>query len=63
MLGDAAGHAVQMLGAGNFAPGNAGAIFWLDIVVPVFALALLAAAWRGRSETVIGRPAAARAMR
>ena len=27
MLGDAAGHAVQMLGAGNFAPGNAGAIF------------------------------------
>ena len=63
LLGDAAGHVLQMLAAGNFAPGNAGAIFWLDIIVPVLALALLATAWRGRAESVIGRPAAARAMR
>jgi hypothetical protein len=44
--GDAIGHVHQMLVAGNFAPGNAGVRFFMDIICPVLAIALLAAAWR-----------------
>jgi putative SOS response-associated peptidase YedK len=50
LLGDAVGHIRQMLVAGNFAPGNAGVVFWTDIIVPVLAIVLLAAAWRTRDE-------------
>ena len=40
-LGGAAwGHVIQMASAGNFAPGNAGPIFYTDILTP-FALLLL----------------------
>ena len=35
-----------MLAAGNFAPGNAGVPFFMDIISPVLSIALLAAAWR-----------------
>jgi hypothetical protein len=40
-LGAAAGHVNQMVTEHNFAPGNAGVIFYMDIVVPLFGLALL----------------------
>ena len=41
-LGGAAwGHVVQMMTAGNFAPGNAGPIFYTDILTPVSLLILL----------------------
>ncbi len=41
-LGDAVGHVHQMMVAGNFAPGNAGLPFYMDIICPVLALCLLA---------------------
>ena len=41
LLGAAAGHAWQMVSAHNFAPGNAGVIFWTDILVPLIGFALL----------------------
>ena len=41
MLGAAGGHVYQMITAHNFAPGNAGIIFWSDILLPVIGFALL----------------------
>lgn len=41
LLGAAAGHIYQMVVAHNFAPGNAGIIFWMDIFIPVFGFVLL----------------------
>jgi hypothetical protein len=46
LLGDAAGHMRQMISAGNFAPGNAGVVFYCDIFVPLAAIALLVFAQR-----------------
>lgn len=46
LLGDAIGHARQMLLAGNFAPGNAGLPFFMDIICPLLAVALLITAKR-----------------
>lgn len=40
-LGAAAGHAYQMVTAHNFAPGNAGIIFWTDILIPLLGFTLL----------------------
>jgi hypothetical protein len=40
-LGAAAGHIYQMVAAHNFAPGNAGVIFYMDIIVPLFGFVLL----------------------
>lgn len=55
LLGAAGGHLYQMIAAGNFAPGNAGVIFYTDILVPAVGFALL---WlQRRSEG--RRPAAA----
>jgi hypothetical protein len=46
-LGAAAGHVYQMMTAGNFAPGNAGVIFYTDITLPLFGFLLLwAKRWR-----------------
>ncbi len=45
-LGAAAGHIHQMITAHNFAPGNAGVIFWMDILLPLFGAALL---WLSRN--------------
>ncbi len=47
-LGAAVGHIVQMVSAHNFAPGNAGIIFWTDIFIPLFGFALL---WLQRGDT------------
>lgn len=41
MLGAAIGHIYQIITRHNFAPGNAGAMLWYDILVPLFAFALL----------------------
>ncbi len=50
LLGDAAGHVRQMIAAGNFAPGNAGPVFYLDIILPVLTIALLLMSRRSRAE-------------
>jgi hypothetical protein len=41
LLGAAGGHAYQMITAGNYAPGNAGIIFYTDILIPIIGFALL----------------------
>ncbi|MPZ41715.1 MAG: hypothetical protein GEU95_27485 [Rhizobiales bacterium] len=41
LLGAAGGHIYQMIDAGNFAPGNAGVIFYTDIIVPALGFLLL----------------------
>lgn len=41
LWGAAAGHIRQMLISDNFSPGNAGAIFWTDIVVPFLLIMFL----------------------
>lgn len=41
LLGAAGGHIYQMIAAQNFAPGNAGIIFWTDILVPAIGFGLL----------------------
>jgi hypothetical protein len=41
LLGAAAGHIYQMVTEHNFAPGNAGVIFYMDIIVPLFGAILL----------------------
>ncbi len=41
MLGAAAGHVYQMVTEHNFAPGNAGVIFYMDILIPLFGFWLL----------------------
>lgn len=48
-LGAAAGHLYQMVTAHNFAPGNAGIIFWTDIFIPLFGFALLRQSRRAAS--------------
>jgi hypothetical protein len=45
-LGAAAGHAYQMVTMHNFAPGNAGIIFYLDILIPLFGFVLLYLQWK-----------------
>jgi hypothetical protein len=46
LWGAAIGHVLDMVRSGNFAPGNAGVIFWSDILLPVVGFALLAATRR-----------------
>ena len=48
LLGDAVGHVHEMLDAGNFAPGNAGVPFYMDLIYPLLAITLLIIASRGR---------------
>ncbi len=47
LWGAAIGHVYQMVTAHNFAPGNAGVIFWTDILVPLIGLVLLWLRYRG----------------
>lgn len=51
LLGAAAGHVYQMITAHNFAPGNAGIIFYTDIFIPLIGFALLWLAHRYRQPT------------
>ncbi|WP_230531970.1 DUF6790 family protein [Microvirga roseola] len=41
LWGAAAGHAVQIVEAHNYAPGNAGVIFYTDILIPLVGFALI----------------------
>lgn len=41
----------QMITAHNFAPGNVGIIFWIDILIPLFGFALL---WLSRHRVNTG---------
>lgn len=41
LWGAAGGHVYQMIQSHNFAPGNAGSIFWTDIFVPIIGFVLL----------------------
>ena len=41
LWGAAGGHVYQMITAHNFAPGNAGIIFWMDIIVPLIGFLFL----------------------
>lgn len=50
LLGAAGGHIYQMIAARNFAPGNAGIIFWTDILIPVIAFTLLCLQKRERKR-------------
>lgn len=42
LLGAAGGHIVQMVTAQNFAPGNVGLIFYMDLALPLIGFTLLA---------------------
>jgi hypothetical protein len=57
LLGAAGGHLYQMLAAGNFAPGNAGVIFYTDILIPLVGCALLWLQHRYQRERVVATPA------
>jgi hypothetical protein len=41
LLGAAAIHVREMMGEGNYNPGNAGTVFYMDIISPVLLMALL----------------------
>lgn len=41
LLGAAGGHVVQVINEHNFAPGNAGVIFYTDLLIPLIGLTLL----------------------
>jgi hypothetical protein len=41
LLGAAGGHVYQMVSAGNFAPGNAGIIFYTDVLIPALGFLFL----------------------
>ena len=56
LLGDAAGHIKQMVVAGNFAPGNAGVPFYMDVICPLLAIALWAVAKRSTVERLRAPP-------
>lgn len=56
LLGAAVGHVYQMVTAHNFAPGNAGVIYWTDILVPLLGALLLWMRYGGSSR--VSAPAA-----
>jgi len=49
LWGAAAVHAREMVTAGNFEPGNAGTVFYTDIITPIVGFALLFWRYRPRS--------------
>lgn len=51
LLGAAGGHVYQMIVAGNFAPGNAGVIFYTDILVPLLGALLLWTRYRDEGHS------------
>jgi hypothetical protein len=53
LLGAAVGHVYQMVTVHNFAPGNAGMIFYTDIIVPLVGFLLLWWQWRITSRTAV----------
>jgi hypothetical protein len=59
LLGAAGGHLYQMVAANNFAPGNAGVIFYTDILVPLIGFALLWLQHRYERQRLDAAPARA----
>jgi hypothetical protein len=57
LWGAAGGHVYQMITAGNFAPGNAGIIFYTDILIPLVGFALLWLQHRYAREAAVAAPA------
>lgn len=57
LWGAAGGHVYQMLTADNFAPGNAGSIFYTDIFLPVIGFILLWWRWHLQRDPVSHRAA------
>ncbi len=55
-LGAAVGHINQMVTQHNFAPGNAGVVFYTDILIPLFGAALLWLQHRSRINRVAVAP-------
>ena len=55
LWGAAGAHTHSMIATHNFAPGNAGVIFWSDLLVPVIGLAFL---WLQRRFEIAGRSVA-----
>jgi hypothetical protein len=53
LWGAAGGHIYQMIAKGNFAPGNAGIIFYSDIFIPIIGLLFL---WLQRPAVAGSRP-------
>jgi hypothetical protein len=53
LWGAAGGHIYQMIAKGNFAPGNAGIIFYSDIFIPIVGLLFL---WLQRPAVAGSRP-------
>lgn len=51
LLGAAAGHVYQMIATHNFAPGNAGVIFYTDIFIPLIGFTLLVFQYRYRASS------------
>lgn len=52
LWGAGGGHIYQMITAHNFAPGNAGAVLYTDILLPVIGFMLLWLKWRAEREPV-----------
>ena len=50
-LGAAVGHVREMITAHNFAPGNAGLVFWADIAFPLFGFTLLWLQYRQKARS------------
>ena len=50
LLGDAIGHVREMVVAGNFAPGNAGLPFYMDVICPLLAVTLVVLAKRQQAK-------------
>jgi hypothetical protein len=56
LLGAAGGHIYQMVTNNNFAPGNAGIIFYTDIAIPIIGFILLGLQYRlGRESSTLSR--------
>ena len=57
LWGAAGGHVYQMITAHNFAPGNAGIIFYTDILIPLIGFLLLWLQRRYAREALVAAPA------
>jgi hypothetical protein len=57
LWGAAGGHVYQMITAHNFAPGNAGVIFYTDILIPIIGFVLLWLQHRYAREATVAAPA------
>ena len=53
LLGAAGGHIYQMVNAHNFAPGNAGSVFWMDIILPIVGFVLLYLSHKSQKQKFI----------